>query len=78
MALIQSVHLELRFGLSLFSVQRRTFAEFHSSPLDLLFRDPLSFFFSHTICRTFLLATQLLSWCFSFELLLNFIHLLVV
>ena len=62
------MHLELRLGLSLSSLQRRTFAEFHSSPtLDLLFWDALIFFFSCTISWTFSLPTQLLSWCFSLE-----------
>ena len=61
------MHLELMPGLSLSSLQRRTFAEFHSRPLNLLFWNPLKVFFCRTISRTFSLPTQFLSWCFSLE-----------
>ena len=72
MAALIPFNTQLMFGLSLFSLQRRFFAEFHSSPLNLLFWDPLLFILSRTISRTFWLPTQLLSWCFSLELSAQF------
>ena len=67
-----NTQLMLLLCLSLFSLQRRTFAEFQFVGLKLTVLRSTVIFFSRTISRTFLLPTQVLSWCFSLELFVQF------